>query len=243
MANLKINKKESILIDALVEEYKNHAGQIETFLNVFRTYLSENDELNKHIHSIKTRMKDPEHLRDKLQRKILKHKQEKTKFTITSENLLTEINDLAGIRILHLHNSQMQHIDPLLQDIFAENSYRLIEGPGARTWDDEYRKYFESINIEVQVSETLYTSVHYVVGSASRLKMTCEVQVRTLSEEIWGEVDHQLNYPHKTNSLACAEQLKVLARVTSSTTRLVDSIFRSYDDYYKEKGVVNKKSK
>jgi hypothetical protein len=50
-------------------------------------------------------------------------------------------------------------------------------------------------------------------------------------EEVWGEVDHQLNYPHETPSLACREQLKVLARVTSSATRLVDAIFLTHEDH------------
>jgi ppGpp synthetase/RelA/SpoT-type nucleotidyltranferase len=55
--------------------------------------------------------------------------------------------------------------------------------------------------------------------------MTAEIQVRTLMEEVWGEVDHTMNYPYPVESLACREQLKVLARVTSSASRLVDSIF------------------
>ena len=32
----------------------------------------------------------------------------------------------------------------------------------------------------------MYTSVHYVVSSKSRTKVTCEIQVRTLMEEVWG---------------------------------------------------------
>ena len=77
----------------------------------------------------------------------------------------------------------------------------------------------------------MYTSVHYVIESASRTKVTAEIQVRTLMEEVWGEVDHSMNYPHVTESLPCREQLKVLARVTSSATRLVDSIFATLDDH------------
>jgi ppGpp synthetase/RelA/SpoT-type nucleotidyltranferase len=82
----------------------------------------------------------------------------------------------------------------------------------------------------------MYTSVHYVIGSASRTKVTAEIQVRTLAEEVWGEVDHSINYPHKTDSVACAEQLKVLARVTSSTSRLVDSIFLTLEDERNRRG-------
>ena len=45
-----------------------------------------------------------------------------------------------------------------------------------------------------------------------------------------GEVDHLINYPTSTTVLASREQLKVLARVTSSATRLVDSIFLTHAD-------------
>ena len=146
------------------------------------------------------------------------------------ENLLTSINDLAGVRILHLHTRQIQRIDPLLREIFAEQKYELLEGPFARTWDDESREFFKACGIETQDSPTLYTSVHYVIGSASRTTVTCEIQVRTLMEEVWGEVDHAINYPTPTNVLASSEQLKVLARATSTATRLVDSIFLTHED-------------
>jgi len=55
--------------------------------------------------------------------------------------------------------------------------------------------------------------------------MTCELQVRTLTEETWGEVDHKINYPHKTKSVACLQQIRALARSTSAAGRLVDAIF------------------
>lgn len=46
--------------------------------------------------------------------------------------------------------------------------------------------------------------------------------------EFWAQC---INYPHEVDSLACREQLKVLARVTSSATRLVDSIFLTFDEH------------
>jgi hypothetical protein len=35
----------------------------------------------------------------------------------------------------------------------------------------------------------------------------------------------------EVDSVACAEQIEAVARLTSSATRLVDSIFRSYEDH------------
>ena len=51
------------------------------------------------------------------------------------------------------------------------------------------------------------------------------MQVRTLFEEVWGEIDHTFNYPVKTTNRVVQEQLKVLARVVGAGTRLSDSIF------------------
>jgi ppGpp synthetase/RelA/SpoT-type nucleotidyltranferase len=93
-------------------------------------------------------------------------------------------------------------------------------------------------------SETLYTSVHYVISDQiPNLKMTCEIQVRTLAEEMWGEVDHRLNYPHKMDSVACRQQLRALARSTSAAGRLVDAIFATVADEQSRKpgGKVRKK--
>jgi hypothetical protein len=115
-------------------------------------------------------------------------------------------------------------------EIFHEHRYILVEPPSAKTWDDENRQYFRNLGFETEVSATMYTSVHYVVQPNSRTELTCEIQVRTLMEEVWGEVDHLINYPKAADSLSCREQIKVLARVTSSASRLVDSIFLTHDE-------------
>lgn len=59
---------------------------------------------SKTIHSIKSRQKGPEHLRDKLIRKYSKG------YLITKETLLKEITDLNGVRILHLYQQQFPTI-------------------------------------------------------------------------------------------------------------------------------------
>jgi len=216
---------------SLVAEYVKEKQIVQGFLDQIVNMLRESTELAPHIHSIKYRLKDPDHLHDKLGRKILKAKAEKKSFDVDAENLFVKINDLAGIRILHLYTAQVETLHPLILKEVAENGFELIEKPFARTWDIESKSYFEDLGFATQDSVTMYTSVHYVIGSNSRFKATCEIQVRTLSEELWGEVDHKLNYPHGSDILACKEQLKVLARVTSSASRLVDSIFRSEREY------------
>lgn len=218
-------------IRELVEHYRSDVGLVRTFLVQVEGLLKESASLAPFVHSMKTRIKDPDHLKDKLRRKADEAREDGRGFDITTDNLFKRVTDLAGIRVLHLHTSQMTHIHPILMTLFTEQRLPLKEKPFARTWDDEYREVFRACGIRTQKSPSLYTSVHYVISSKSATPVTCEIQVRTLMEEVWGEVDHMINYPMKTACLAAKEQIKVLARVTSSGTRLVDSIFASFDDY------------
>lgn len=185
--------------------------------------------LREHVHSVRSRVKDPDHLRDKLERKARQDISAGRTFNINSRNLYRRIFDLAGVRILHLHTEQAVKIDKELRRLFNEASFELVEGPAARTWDNEYRQLFQTHNFEVIRSPSMYTSIHYVILQNKRTHRACEIQVRTLMEEVWGEVSHTIDYPHQSEELACREQIKVLARATSTCTRLVDSIFRSHE--------------
>lgn len=231
MANSELNIK---LADDLVSRFEELRPTIETFRKQILILFNESEDLQKHIHSIRSRVKDSDHLRDKILRKMSIAEKYGIPFDITVDSLLSKINDLAGIRILHLHTSQFAEIHRCLESIFSEHYIQILEGPTARTWDIEYREIFREMGIDTVENKRMYTSVHYVVESKSKTKTTCEIQVRTLMEEVWGEVDHMINYPNPTGSLPCREQIKALARVTSSSTRLVDSIFASADDFKKK---------
>ena len=223
------------LIDSMVQHYIENRKLFVSLLGNLKNHVETSDKLTALAHSVKGRVKDPDHLRAKLIRKGLEAKGKGEDFPYTIENLFQKINDLAGFRILHLHTKQIEAINAELLNIFDEQKWLKLEGPCARTWDDESREYFTRIGIETTDSETMYTSVHYVVQPNTKSVLTCEIQVRTLMEEVWGEVDHKINYPEKAENLSCREQIKVLARVTSSCSRLVDSIFLAHEETAKEK--------
>jgi len=228
-------KAERKQIANLVAYYKDNQTIVAQFMRAVRAALRESPSLSKHIHSMRSRTKSPKSLKAKLLRKVQECRDKGRAFSLNQNNLLSRINDLAGVRILHLHTRQFTQINKALKDIFREQRFRVVEGPFARTWDDESRAFFAAQGVKIEKSPTLYTSVHYVIESASRTKVTCEIQVRTLLEEVWGEVDHAINYPNPSRSLACREQIKALARATSAATRLVDSIFATVEDFDKKR--------
>ena len=80
------------------------------------------------------------------------------------------------------------------------------------------------------MKESLYTSVHYVIKPREDSPVSCEIQVRTLLEEVWGEIDHLVNYPEPTDNITRRDQIGVLARLVSAGSRLADSICRVYTD-------------
>ena len=212
-------------VDELIKHYVENMDKFSTVIYQLSGYVTSSKVLSALVHSTRQRTKDPSHLRAKLLRKALKAKELGIPFEINAGNLFTKINDLSGFRILHLHTRQAKNIHDELVSIFSEQRWILVEGPVAKTWDNESRDYFRGLGWNTEDSETMYTSIHYVVQPNSRSEVTCEIQVRTLMEEVWGEVDHMINYPVKSTSQSCREQIKVLARLTSSCSRLVDSIF------------------
>lgn len=222
-------------IDRIIEYYcdKNVQFLLQQFLNQVNSFFELNPRLHIHpfpvIHSLKSRLKDPEHLRDKLRRKT------KEGLTVTRESLFQQITDLAGVRVLHLHQEQFKIINEEIMKKISNEDWVMGETPKAFTWDPETRDFFKELDIETEIRDTYYTSVHYLVKSNSKDDIFCEIQVRTLFEEIWGEIDHIINYPHTTESVACKEQLRVLSKLVSTGTRLSDSIFRSYKEHI-EKG-------
>jgi putative GTP pyrophosphokinase len=222
-----LTAEEKALLDSIVAKYE---GDIKGFKRLAANLYLLLSELPPFIHSLRARAKDPAHLYDKLLRKLEKCKKDGQPFPVTPENLTETINDLAGIRLLHLHTSQFPQINQAMLDLLTNEGYLIKEGPIARVWDDEYKGIFAAMKVETVGNDRMYTSVHYVVEESTRSKRTAEIQVRTLAEELWGEVDHSLNYPHPCKVVSCQEQIKVLARATSACTRLVDSIYHSKSD-------------
>lgn len=217
-------------IKETVELYKDKLFEFEQFLPSVLAFFEKHRKLNCKplpiIHSIKSRFKDPDHLEQKL---IRKHKSGKI---IDTNNLFTEITDFIGVRILHLYQDQFIDIHNAIQEKITNGDWLYVEAPKAMTWDPESVDFFTNHNIETEVRDTFYTSIHYLIKPNNPTAVVCcEIQVRTLFEEIWGEIDHTINYPTATESIACKEQLRVLSKLVSTGTRLADSIFRSHSEY------------
>ena len=217
-------------IENCLQLFKTEEKRIKTFCGQVKIFFQENAALNTQsfpiLHSLKSRIKEEDHLKDKLNRKWNNGEE------VTIDNFFQEINDLGGVRVLHLHLDQFPFIHTeIMKNVDKYHEWTLSEKPKAYIWDKEKEAVYKDLGIEVHSEESNYTSIHYVVKPNHESLLTCEIQVRTLFEEIWGEIDHTINYPHPTESVACKEQIKVLAKLVNAGTRLADSIFASHKEY------------
>lgn len=226
MSNLDLRVKYADILSA----YDKNIESFELFLKRIQSFF-ESRSLSRYVHSVRHRLKDVDHFLEKIQRKNTEDENldpQLQKGPITPDNVFTRITDIAGIRVLHLHISQFKHIHKAVIAKVEEEEFTLFENPKAYTWDPESGNYFESLGLLRELKDSYYTSIHYVLRPNSRSNATCEVQVRTLLEEVWGEVDHAMNYPKPTSDQYCKEQIRVLARLVGAGTHLADSIMRRY---------------
>ena len=214
-------------METIIEQVQSQLHDIDLFRDYTVRFFETHPDLTQSpqiVHSVKSRMKDLQHLREKVQRKS------STEDPITPENIFDRVTDIAGVRVLHLYQAQFTHIHHAISQKLDSQDWILYEDPKAYTWDPESRGFFENQGLNVEVKESLYTSVHYVIKPREDSPVSCEIQVRTLLEEVWGEIDHLVNYPEPTDSITCREQIGVLARLVGAGSRLADSICRAYTD-------------
>ena len=207
-----------------VKHFEANRYRFDIVANNLVDCFSKDPDLAQSIHFIKSRIKDSQSLADKLVRLAQADPPE----PVDASNIFDRVTDLAGVRIIHLHNDQLGQLHPRILEILEENQYRVVGDPIAYCWDIEYEGRFHDLGLRTERVESMYTTVHYDVQTSQKAPITCELRVRSLADEVWGEVSHRVNYPTESPSEACRDQLKVLARLTSGCGRLVDSIFKTH---------------
>lgn len=185
--------------------------ELENFLmENFNVHSSSNGDIP--LHSIRGRVKSPEHLVEKIIRKRGKEHSYKYK-DIDVSNYKSIVRDLIGIRILVLAKEEWEGIFDEIVSLFPQNDssdIRMVESPKAYTRYGD-RDIFKG-KIVSEHSNKGYRSQHYVVCFKG---VYCEIQVRTLSEEVFGEFDHKVKYPYRDNN-------KFLIRYSNTLSQLLD---------------------
>ena len=191
------------------EDYVNIIPSLErTATYIFNTLMKVTS-----IQSIRYRIKDPEHLIAKIIRKRIQD----PKRVINKSNYKSEITDLIGIRVIHLYKEQWQIIHEQILSNWDLNEKPIIY---FRSGDNLQLKEF-SKDFDFREHESGYRSIHYVVETKpSKQTFFAEIQVRTIFEEAWSEIDHNIRYPNISNNPLFSQFLMILNRLAGSADEM-----------------------
>ncbi|MBE3037751.1 MAG: RelA/SpoT domain-containing protein [Chloroflexi bacterium] len=170
----------------------------------------------KEVHSLKVRVKDPGHLAAKIVRKRLEQPDDPE---VTADSYSTRITDLVGVRALHLFKDDWRPIHD-----FVQRTWTLEEQPTAYVREGDSpvtTDAFTGAGCRVEKHPFGYRSVHYLISSQpTAKKRIVELQVRTLFEEAWSEIDHHIRYPRRSGDPHLAEFLTIFNRLAGSSDEM-----------------------
>ena len=217
----------NISIDNLTEIFDDYIDYTDSYLNQ-ANFISNILRSQKAVHSVKSRTKDPDRLIEKVIRKTSKRKKKYgDTFQFTVDNYKSEINDLIGIRVIHIFKEQWREIHE-----FIVKTWNVIE-ISANVRDGDNVKVFNELNIDVHSRASGYRSVHYLVEFyPTNQRVIAEIQVRTIFEEGYGEIDHRLRYSHDEIPEILKSNLLLFNRIVGSADEmasLINTLSKEWD--------------
>ena len=201
-------QKEAILISFLKERRKYEK------LAEYMIHMINDDPASpgESLHTIMYRIKDKTRLIEKIDEE---NKQIKGgEAPVTRKNFQERIGDLLGIRMICLRLSDINTIKAYLELLADEKIIRFIRKP------DQKRSFILPVDPGEKIPEGLdlrysgYSSIHYQVAlgenadAPDELKgLQTELQLRTILEEAWGEIDHKYRYVFSRSGVALPDHI------------------------------------
>lgn len=187
------------------------------------------------IHSYRYRTKETGHLLEKV---IRKKKEDPERFAaLDHTNFHKYMTDLIGIRVFYLYREDWPHFhhyitstfennpDNYVKDRLADfdtdiNHYYIAERPKVYKRPGDSKIYDEN-ELDVK-SDGIYRSLHYIIKYKGYY---VEIQGRTLFEEGWSEIDHDIVYPYYKDDESLKDFSKLLNRLSGMADEM-SSYFR-----------------
>ena len=195
----------------LMSKYRCALMEVETKLNVLNEEFAMEHNRNP-FESIKSRIKKPKSIWEKLERKG---------FPISVESIEENLNDIAGIRVICSFQDDIYAIAKMLtqqDDIILIEAKDYIKNPKP----NGYRSLHLILDIPIFLAE-------------EKKHMRVEVQFRTIAMDFWASLEHKLKYKKNIeNPTMIMEELKECAEIISATDKRMQSIRDRIEEQMKE---------
>lgn len=185
-------------------------------LRATASYFASAFQATEGVHSVRWRIKDPDHLIAKIVRKRSERAEKYEEIDIN--NYHNVITDLIGVRVLHLFKHEYEGIDHAIRA-----KWNLHETPPIhyiRTGDTTPQNFKKEL-FDEKPHPAGYRSIHYVLKTQPTIReCLVEVQVRTIFEEGWSEIDHKIRYPNFSDNVLVNYFLTIFNRMAGSADEM-----------------------
>ncbi len=225
----------------LIEIYEDYSKSLKE-LETEGIYLSNRLQFSEEINSVRWRIKDPIHLLTKIVRKrkeAIKEKNNKSKYlSINVGNYKEIITDLIGLRAIYLFKHHWKIVDTYVCDNFRINKdediviYHAPEDDLSFYYENGYVKQVNGIELKYSRSEkaSKYRSTHYIIDANFPHNFKLELQIRSILDEAWGEIDHFLRYPDHQEDAQLKRQMTVLNGAINGCEEIVTTYFKEFQE-------------
>jgi ppGpp synthetase/RelA/SpoT-type nucleotidyltranferase len=209
------NIKEEDLL-AIEDDFKEKSSEFTNSANYFANAVQGLGQ----VHSVRWRIKDPKHLVAKIVRKRAAGSQKY--LNISPGNYHEILTDLIGIRAIHLFKEDLLPIDGEIR-----SRWNLAEEPVIYIREGDVEDVNLTEKFSIKKHGFGYRSAHYIIESSpSKQKITAELQVRTIFEEGWSEIDHFLRYPNHSENSDIKSILTIFNRMAGSADEIASFTLR-----------------
>lgn len=184
----------------LMSYYRCAMMEVSTKFNVLDEELSLQYDRNP-IEAIKTRLKSPESIMDKLSRRGL---------PFSAESIEQNLNDIAGVRVICAYISDIYMLrDALLRqdDIVLVQEKDYIKNPKTNG--------YRSLHLIVETQIFLHDQ---------KKQMRVEVQFRTMAMDWWASVEHKLRYKKPAAPEEVNSELKECAEISADLDKRLEKL-------------------
>ncbi|MDE7120939.1 MAG: GTP pyrophosphokinase family protein [Oscillospiraceae bacterium] len=187
--------------------YESAAELVKTQLHVYDSEFGVKFQRNP-IHSIESRIKSPQSMMGKLQKKGLE---------LSAKSAQENLMDIAGIRVVCYYIDDIYTIAELLG---MQEEYKIIK----------IKDYIKN------PKPSGYRSLHVILMvpvylSTKKKEVPVEIQIRTIAMDFWASLEHQLHY--KTNSVvseSLKKELQDCAEIIADTDLRMQDIYQQIYD-------------
>ncbi|MBR5969333.1 MAG: GTP pyrophosphokinase family protein [Lachnospiraceae bacterium] len=190
----------------LMMKYECAISEVRTKLEVLNRDMSIKNERNP-FESIKSRLKTPTSIHDKLKRRGL---------PVSYESIVENLTDIAGVRVIC---SFVDDIYSLADCLVAQDDVRVIRRK-------DYLK---------EPKDNGYRSLHLIIEvpvflSDEKEWITVEVQFRTIAMDFWASLEHKMKYKKEIRNLeSVSEEMHYAAELINQLDHRMTQIREKID--------------